>query len=215
MEVDGKSVRRSGCLFIVSGPSGVGKTSISTPALERLEGLEASVSVTTRKPRGGESDGVEYHFVSDEEFDRMLATDDFAEWAEVHGNRYGTAKSVVRAALDDGRDLLLDIDVQGAEQIKSSHPGAVTVFLLPPSRERLRERLVGRGTDDPRTVETRLKNACREISSLARYDYVLVNDDLDRAREEFISIVRAERRRTDRIVQGDRAELIRAFASEQ
>jgi guanylate kinase len=211
MEVDGKILRRSGCLFIVSGPSGAGKTSICTPALEKLGGIEASVSVTTRAPRGGERDGKEYRFVAGAVFDRMLEASEFAEWAFVHGHRYGTAKATVQSALGEGRDLLLDIDVQGAAQLKQSYPDAVSVFLLPPSRERLRERLVGRGTEDAEDVETRLQNACREIASLEGYDYVIVNEDLEVAREEFLSIVRAERRRTSRIAEADRARLVRAF----
>ena len=214
MEVDGKTLRRSGCLFIVSGPSGAGKTSICTPALEKLGGIEASVSVTTRAPRGGERDGCEYRFVSGPAFDRMLEAGEFAEWARVHGHRYGTAKTTVQSALGEGRDLLLDIDVQGAEQLKQSYPDAVSVFLLPPSRERLRERLVGRGTEDAEDVETRLQNACREIASLGIYDYVIVNEDLEVARETFLSIVRAERRRTSRIAEPDRARLVRAFDAE-
>lgn len=215
MRIDGNPIRRKGCLFIVSGPSGAGKTSICTPALAEFEGLRLSVSVTTRAPRAGERDGEDYRFVDAAEFDRMLADDAFAEWAEVHGNRYGTTRASIDDARESGRDLLLDIDVQGAKQVKAAFPDAVAVFLLPPSRERLEERLRGRGTDAPEVVAHRLSNACREIAALESYDYVIVNEDLNPAIEQFLSIVRAERQRVSRLEPQDRAGIVGAFDKSQ
>lgn len=213
MRVAEQEVRRRGCLFIVSGPSGAGKTSICTPVLQQLTGIELSVSYTTRKPRAGERDGVEYRFVNAETFDRMVAAGEFAEWAEVHGSRYGTANAAVDAALEAGRDLLLDIDVQGAEQIKLAfpYPTAIAVFLLPPSRERLAARLVGRATENPESVRMRLHNACREIAAVGSYDYAIVNEDLESAVQGLLSIVQAERLRLRRMFEEDLGRVIRAF----
>ncbi len=198
LNVGDAHLHRTGCLFIVSGPSGAGKTSICTPALARLERLELSVSTTTRAPRGKEVDGVDYRFTSRENFDAMVERGEFAEWAEVHGNRYGTPRSGLDAALRSGRDVLLDIDVQGAAQIREAYPRAVSIFLLPPTREHIQRRLTGRGTDAPETVRRRLDAACAEIGQLPEYDFFIVNDELDEAIEAFLSIVRAERFRTSR-----------------
>ena len=213
MRVDGRDIRRRGCLFIVSGPSGAGKTSICTPVLERLSDMSFSVSYTTRKPRPGERDGVDYRFVDAQTFDGMVASGAFAEWAEVHGNRYGTAKADVDSAIAAGRDLLLDIDVQGAALLKASYPEAVAVFLLPPSPAALKKRLVGRGTDDPSTVATKLRNACAEIRSVGRYDYVIVNEDVDASVGGLMAIVTAQRLLIGSIVPDDLAEIVRAFDS--
>lgn len=199
VRIEGKEITRAGCLFIVSGPSGAGKTSIAEPVLAALEGIEMSISLTTRSRRGDEVDGVDYHFVTDAVFDERVRAGDLAEWAEVHGFRYGTARSAIDLATAAGRDLLLDIDVQGAAQLKRHYPDAVSVFLLPPSRERLEERLRGRGTDDGTTVARRLEGACKEIASLAAYDYVVVNEHLPSAVEQFLGIVRSERHRVSRL----------------
>lgn len=211
MRVEGRPVRRRGCLYIVSGPSGAGKTSIAQPVLAALQGMEMSVSVTTRAPRSGEVDGVDYRFVSDDDFDAKIAAGALAEWALVHGYRYGTEKAPIDRCLEGGRDLLLDIDVQGASQIKRAYPNAVSVFLLPPTRARLEERLRGRGTDDRGTVERRLRAACGEIESLSSYDYVIVNDHLPSAVEQFLSIVRSERHKVARIRQDDLDAILAAF----
>jgi guanylate kinase len=213
VQVGGHDIRRRGCLFIVSGPSGAGKTSICTPVLRDMTGIELSVSFTTRSPRAGEKDGVDYRFVDEATFDAMVARGEFAEWAEVHGNRYGTSKAAIEAAMAAGRDLLLDIDVQGAEQIKQAYPypEAVSVFLLPPSMQRLRERLVGRKTDDDASVRTRLENACREIAAVGRYDYAIVNDSLEAAVEAMFAVVRAERLRVRRLNEGDIERVLREF----
>jgi len=211
MHIEGREIRRRGCLFIVSGPSGAGKTSICAPALAELEGIDLSVSITTRSPRKGEKDGESYRFVDDAEFDRLLAADGFAEWAEVHGHRYGTSRDAIDAAFADGRDLLLDIDVQGARQVKAAYPDSVAIFLLPPSKEHLRARLEGRGTDSAATVAHRLQNACREIAAFDSYDYTIVNDDLRRAVDQFLAVVCAERQRTSRLRAMDRRGVHAAF----
>jgi guanylate kinase len=206
---------RKGCLFIVSGPSGAGKTSIAAPVLAALDRIAMSVSLTTRKPRSGETDGVDYHFISEDDFDRRARAGEFAEWALVHGFRYGTSRTAIDRAIEGGDDLLLDIDVQGAEQIKSAYPDAVSVFLLPPSRERLEERLRGRGTDDESTVQRRLEAACREIASMVGYDYVIVNEYLPAAVEQFLTIVRAERCKVVRIRRDDLRRRLATFGADR
>ena len=211
MQVDGHDIRRRGCLFIVSGPSGAGKTSICNPVLARLSDISLSVSYTTRKARKGEREGVDYRFVDTATFERMVAAGEFAEWAEVHGNRYGTSRADVEVSLVAGRDLLLDIDTQGAEQIKRAYREAVSIFLLPPSREQLERRLVGRATDDQEAVRVRLQNACAEIGQLGGYDYFIVNADLESAVGGLMSIIAAERRRVARVDVGDLRRVIRSF----
>ncbi|RMD81455.1 MAG: guanylate kinase [Candidatus Dadabacteria bacterium] len=205
-------LRRRGSLIIVSGPSGAGKTSVCGPLLDRLDNIRLSVSVTTRPPRGGERNGIDYVFVDDETFERMVNENRFAEWARVHGHRYGTAKETIEEALAAGIDLLLDIDVQGAAQIKAAYPDAAAVFLLPPSRASLERRLRMRGTDDEETVSRRLEAACREIAAIDRYDYVVVNDDLERTIDSLVAIVRSERSRVDRLPRADLERLISEFA---
>jgi len=211
VSADGGNLGRKGCLLIVSGPSGAGKTSIAQPVLAALDRISMSISLTTRKPRAGEADGVDYHFISEEEFERRAAAGEFAEWALVHGYRYGTSRATIDHAIEEGNDLLLDIDVQGAEQIKKAYPHAVSVFLLPPSREHLEERLRGRGTDDESAVQRRLEAACREISSMAGYDYVIVNEYLPAAVEQFLTIVRSERCRVARLRRDDLSRLLASF----
>jgi guanylate kinase len=179
--------------------------------LARLGDISLSVSYTTRKPRKGERVGVDYRFIDAATFDRMVATGEFAEWAEVHGNRYGTSRADVDAALAAGRDLLLDIDTQGAEQIKRAYREAVSIFLLPPSREQLERRLVGRATDDQEAVRVRLRNACAEIERLGGYDYFIVNEDLETAVGGLMSIIAAERRRVARVDGHDLQRVIRSF----
>lgn len=215
MSADREKIGRNGCLFIVSGPSGAGKTSIAAPVLAALDRIAMSVSLTTRKPRAGEVDGVDYQFISEADFDRRVAAGEFAEWARVHGFRYGTSKLAIDRAIDDGQDLLLDIDVQGAEQLKRSYPDAVSVFLMPPSRERLEERLRGRGTDDEGTVSRRLEAACREIAAMSSYDYVIINEYLPAAVEQFLTIVRAERCRVARLRRDAQQRLLAEFGADR
>jgi guanylate kinase len=197
----GKSARFSfmpdpakGLLFIVSGPSGAGKTTLSGAALRAFPDLIMSVSCTTRPPREGENDGIDYHFVDAARFAEMIEADELAEWAEVHGNRYGTPRGPIEKHLDAGRDVLLDIDVQGAAQLRSRYPEAVAVFVLPPDRSTMESRLRGRGTDDDAVVRRRLDNACREIARAAEYDHILVNRSRDEAIGEFEEIVREAHR---------------------
>ncbi len=211
MKAEGIDIRRRGILFIISGPSGAGKTSVSSHILESMPGLEWSVSVTTRAPRPGETAGVDYDFVSASRFDELLEADALAEWAEVHGNRYGTPIARLVRARAEGRDVLMDIDVQGAAQIKKRFPDAVAVFLVPPTARVLAQRIAGRATEDEATVRRRLAAACNEIAELVRYDYVVVNEDLENTRNVFRGIVHAERHRVACQDEASLAAVIAAF----
>ncbi len=187
-----------GILFVVSSPSGGGKGTLIRRALQAVPGLSYSVSWTTRAPRPGEIDGVSYHFVSPEEFERMRASDGFLEWAVVHGNLYGTARSVVAQELSEGHDIVLEIDVQGAAVVRASMPSVVGVFILPPSYETLRARLTARMTERPEELELRLKNARGEVVQYRHFDYLVLNDEIERASQQLASIVLAERARRER-----------------
>jgi guanylate kinase len=183
----------AGILFIISAPSGSGKSTLVNEVRRLVPGLDFSISYTTRKPRGSEEDGREYHFASREEFERMIAADEFLEWAEVFGNYYGTALSALDLAARHGTDLLLDIDVQGALQVIGKMPDAVSIFILPPSPEvlerRLRNRSQAEGVADESVIETRLSEARIELQMIADYRYALVNDVLDQAASEMRSII--------------------------
>ena len=179
-------------LFVISGPSGAGKGTLVTRVRERRSNLGLTVSATTRAPRKGEVDGVNLRIedvLTREEFDRRVANGEFVEWAEVHGNCYGTLVSEVTSKLASGASLILEIDVQGALQVKERFPEAVLIFIKPPSLEVLRERLVGRGTETPETIELRMANAADELALADRYDDVVVNDDLDRATDELVRVL--------------------------
>ncbi|HUT79201.1 MAG TPA: guanylate kinase [Polyangia bacterium] len=183
-------------LLIVSSPSGAGKTTLCNMLLGEFADIRFSVSHTTRQPRPGEIDGKHYHFVGNAEFDQMIEDDLFLEWAQVHGNRYGTARAEIRAAATEGLDLVFDIDYQGARQIKQEYQEAVSVFVLPPSLPDLQQRLRTRGTETPQSLERRFKAALEEISHYDEFDYLLVNDDVDRAyRNGVRAILLAERTR--------------------
>ena len=187
---------RRGVLLIVASPSGAGKTSLCRRLMADHAGLELSVSMTTRGIRPGEVADRDYHFVSPEEFQRGIDEDAFLEWADVHGNRYGSPRGPVDKALSEGRDVLFDIDWQGARQIARKCPGdAVRVFILPPSLEELRRRLVTRSQDADDVIERRIQNAKGEIEHCGEFDYVFVNDDFDRSYSELAHIYHAERSR--------------------
>jgi guanylate kinase len=192
-------------VIVVSAPSGAGKTTILARVLRDLGGIRFSVSHTTRAPRGAERDGVEYHFVDQAGFERLRETGGLLEWAEVHGNLYGTGTAEIERASAAGVDILLDLDVQGAAQVRSRVKDAVTVFILPPSYEVLERRLRGRGQDDEATIRRRLAAAGREIDAFEQYDFAIVNDDLDACVEELKSIVRAARCRVAVVSERARA----------
>jgi guanylate kinase len=174
----------------VTGPSGVGKGTLIRTLRERVPGLELSISATTRRPRPGEQAGVDYHFLSQEEFDRRLEAGEFLEHAEYAGNRYGTLRSELARARDAGaRALVLEIEVQGARQVREALSDAVQVFIAPPSEEALRTRLVGRGADDPEQIERRLEVARDEIAARDEFEHVIVNDRLDDAVQELVALV--------------------------
>ena len=186
-------------VFIISAPSGSGKTTLVSRLLASLPGLMFSVSYTTRKPRGDEVDGRSYRFVSRPDFEAMMARGEFLEWAEVFGNYYGTHRGILEEAQAQGKDLVLDIDVQGARQLRSRIPEAVSVFILAPSRQILEQRLRARGEDREDVIERRLRDAAEEIRQYGVYDYVLINRDLDESDATLSAIVRAERVRRTRI----------------
>jgi guanylate kinase len=187
---------QAGNLIIVSGPSGAGKSALATKVLQTVPHLRFSVSYTTRAPRGAEQNGVEYFFVSRNEFQSLINGDDLLEWAEVHGNLYGTSIKFVDGLLKQGEDVLLDIDIQGAHIIRQKRADAVGIFILPPSYEILRERLLRRSLDDGFVIAQRLKIACKEISHYEEYDYIIVNEVLDRSAQELQSIIVGLRCRT-------------------
>jgi guanylate kinase len=186
-------------LFVVSAPSGAGKTSVIEGVRARVESLRFSVSHTTRPPRGTEQEGVAYHFVRRPEFEALVAQGRMVEWAEVHGQLYGTSVGEVEAAAETGTDLLLDIDVQGAAQVRARFPDAVSVFILPPSFDVLARRLRQRGLDDEVVIGRRLRAARSEMEALTAYEFAVVNDDLDRCIRAVETIVRATRCRTARM----------------
>ncbi len=194
----GVIVKRKGMLLIISGPSGTGKGTLVKKLMDSDPSISFSCSVTTRAPRVGEIEGVHYHFIDDAEYDRMLAEDAFLEHATVHGHRYGTPRAQVECNLACGKNVLLDIDPQGALNVMSRVHDYVSVFILPPSFSALRVRLHTRNTDDPVEIERRLRNARREVLNIGKYQYALINDDLDLAFSQLQSIVNAEKQRTTR-----------------
>lgn len=193
----------SGKLFIISAPSGTGKTSLLEIVMSEVERLVFSVSHTTRPPREGERDGKEYYFVAKEEFQQMIAAGEFLEWAMVHDNYYGTALSPLSRQLEQNHDVILDIDVQGAEIIRrDGRLPAAHIFIAPPGMEELERRLRGRATEREQTIQKRLKNAHSEMAHCEKYDYFIINDNLQRAAGLVSSIIFAERARSRRTAQG-------------
>jgi guanylate kinase len=186
-----------GTLYIISAPSGAGKTSLVKALLERLGDIEVSVSHTTRAPRPGERDGVDYHFVDKAAFEARIQAGDFLEHAQVFDNYYGTSRSGVFERLEAGTDMILEIDWQGARQVAQAAPGAVKVFILPPSRRALRERLVARGQDSDAVIERRMRDAVAEMSHYPEYDYLIFNDEFDRALAELEALFLATRLRRE------------------
>ncbi len=186
-------MNRTAFPIVVTGPSGVGKTTIVRRVVEEDPGTTYSVSVTTRPPRHNEQNRAHYEFVSDELFDELVETGELAEWAVVHDFRYGTRKSAIEEVTAAGKNVLMDVDVQGGMSIKKLYPESVLIFILPPSREVLETRLRGRATDDAGVIETRLRNAIGELDWADRYDYRVVNDDLDATVRETLEIIAKER----------------------
>lgn len=182
-----------GNLYVVAAPSGTGKSSLVKALLEVDSRMELSVSHTTRAPRGQEMHGREYYFVSDEEFDRMIAADAFVEWAQVHGNRYGTSRKAIEDKIAAGADIVLEIDYQGAIQIKRQFPNAVLIFILPPSWEELRARLLRRAEDSDEVIELRLRNAAEEVAHVDHFDFVIINELFERALFDLKAIAHAQR----------------------
>lgn len=197
-------------MIVVSAPSGAGKSTVLGRILEELPGIRFSVSHTTRKAREGETDGVHYHFVSKKAFEEMRASGRMLEWAHVHDHLYGTSHAEFERARGEGIDLLLDVDVQGAAQVRVKIPDAVSIFIMPPSFDALKRRLRGRGSESEGGIERRLRVATEEASLFAEYDYVLVNDDLDRCVESLKCVIRSARLRTSRM-RGEASRILDTF----
>ena len=204
-------VTRPGELFIVSGPSGVGKGTICKRLTEDVDNLQISVSATTRAPREGEVDGVSYYLIDKETFKKRIDDNGFIEYAEVFGNFYGTPRAKVESQLEEGVDVLLEIDVQGAVQVKKNYPEGIFIFVLPPTLAELRRRLEKRGTDAPDVIENRVSKALGEIRQMFEYDYFVVNDDLEDAVDKMKAIVKAEHAR----VSDHGLELLKIYEEEK
>jgi len=195
-------MKREGVLFVISAPSGAGKTTLCKEIIDIFPNLRHSVSYTTRTPRSGEVHGRDYFFVGQDEFSRMASNGEFAEWAEVHGNHYGTSLSMLNECRSQGVDLILDIDCQGAQQLKGRFDGGVYIFVLPPSIVELRRRLDSRSSDTQEVIERRINNAAGEIKESRWYDYIIVNDKFSEAVEQLKSVLIAEQCRAFRVIQG-------------
>jgi len=190
--------KRRGLLVVFSGPSGSGKGTVLKAAMEKNDNIEVSISVTTRAPRNGEIDGVHYIFYTNEQFEKLIAEDGFLEWAPFCDHYYGSPKERIEALRNEGKDVILEIEVQGAMKVKEACPEAVLIFNLPPSREELKNRLVGRNTDSPEVIEKRLKTAEWEISQAKYYDYIIVNEVVEKTADAFLSVIESEKCKTER-----------------
>ncbi|MGM0608443.1 MAG: guanylate kinase [Candidatus Muiribacteriota bacterium] len=194
-------MKSKGMIIVISGPSGVGKTTLSNRLVEKFDDMDFSVSVTTRNPRTNEKDKAEYEFVSEKKFREMISENQFAEWASVHGNLYGTKRSTLKNALDKGKNVLLEIDVQGGLQIKGQFPlDTVMMFIAPPDHNELKRRLTGRKTDDNEVIEKRLFNSLKEMLYIDNYEYFVVNDNLDEAYNILKNIIKTEKYKSYRRV---------------
>ena len=200
---------KQGSLFVVSGPSGAGKGTICS-GLIKDGGLELSVSMTTRKPRGQEIEGINYYFVSHGQFRQAIEQGEMLEWAEIYGNIYGTPKTPVLKKLAEGKDVILEIEMQGAMQVKKNYPQAVLIFILPPSLAELRHRITSRGTESPEQIDLRMKTTLDEIRRITEYDYYIINDDLQRALQDARTIIQAEHLK----VAGGAEEIIKKYEKE-
>lgn len=195
--------------LVIAAPSGTGKTSLAHALVGAERNAVFSVSATTRRPRAGERDGVDYHFVSESDFDRMIDEAELVEWATVHGHRYGTPWSAVRDGLENGHTVVLDIDIQGARQVRAAFDEAVLVFILPPNADELRRRLAGRNSEGEEDLRRRLSGALKELDAVAEFDYVVVNDDFERALQSLEAIFHAERHAVPRV--SDLTERVRVI----
>ena len=192
-------VKGRGLLIIISGPSGAGKGTICKNFMERNENVALSVSATTRTPRTGEVEGVNYYFMSKEKFREKIASNDFLEYAEVYDNYYGTPKSNVEEILESGKDVILEIDIQGALKVKENTEEGVFIFVLPPSMEELKQRIINRGSETPESLMKRFQSAYKEINYISKYNYAVVNDEVEIAVKKLEAIISAEKCRVDRI----------------
>lgn len=202
VEKRGSERQGTGLVFVISAPSGTGKTTLLRKVMEALPDLRFSISYTTRSPRANEKEGEDYHFIPCDRFQEMVERGEFLEWAEVVGNRYGTAKATIEGLTSEGFDLLLDVDTQGAKKVKEKLGHSILIFILPPSYETLRKRLITRGLDSPEIIRSRLASARTEIEEAYRYHYVIVNERVEEAAEELKAIIIAERcrRNKDRVL---------------
>ena len=190
-----------GLIVVISAPAGSGKTTLCKRLLQASPSFISSVSFTTRSPRKNEIEGVDYYFVSREEFEKLVEKNIFVEWTEVHGHLYGTSGDLLKKNIEAGKDVVLEVDVKGGRKIKEKYPEAILIFILPPSWKELKKRLRGRATEDEKNIKERLNTAKQEIKYLPYYDYFVVNDDINRALKELLTIIEAERSRIKRLSQ--------------
>jgi len=202
--------QRKNNVFLISAPSGAGKTSLIQLLLAKLPSLFFSVSHTTRPPRPGEQDGVEYFFISHGRFEEMIESNQFLEWALVHGHYYGTSRDMLHRAEEMGRDLLLDVDIQGHQQVRKLLDGVISIFIMPPSYEALRERLMARRKDSQEQIDQRMETATKEIRHYAEYDYIVINDNLETAFDNLIAIVKSQQSRRESLDERIRT-ILRSF----
>ncbi|CUP67990.1 guanylate kinase [Clostridium baratii] len=206
---------KRGVLLVVSGPSGAGKGTICKALLEKHKEIYLSVSATTRAPRKGEVEGVNYYFTTKEEFVKRVEEGDFLEHAEVYGNYYGTPKSSVEKMLEQGKDVILEIDIQGALKVKENCEEGIFIFILPPSMEELKQRIIKRGSETPESLMTRFKSAYKEINYISKYNYAVVNDEVDLAVKKLEAIITAEKCRVDRMKHHNILDSKEGFIHEQ